>query len=65
MAEPPPRPAADARATKLRAPLLLALWALLAFEAVGGLVLFTARLVWGALPGESAHVLAGVLLTAV
>jgi hypothetical protein len=62
---PPLRPAAAARASRLRAPLLLALWVLLAFEAAGGLVLFVARLVWGALPGETAHVLVGVVLTAV
>lgn len=43
--------------------MLLALWALLAFEAVGGLVIFIARLVWGATPGEALHVVAGVLLT--
>ena len=64
MAETPPRPV-EARALRLRAPLLVALWALLAFEAAGGLVLFVARLVWGASPGEAAHVLLGVALTVV
>lgn len=58
------RPLDEARARHLRAPLLLALWVLLAFEAVGGLVIFVARLVWGATPGEAPHVVAGVLLTA-
>lgn len=64
MGEPPTRPV-EGRARRLRAPLLLALWALLAFEAAGGLVLFVARLVWGTSPGEAAHVLVGVILTAV
>ena len=54
----------EARARRLRSPLLLALWALLAFEALGGFVLFTARLVSGASPGEAAHVAGGVALTA-
>ena len=52
------------RARRLRAPLLVALWALLAFEAVGGLVIFFARLATGTLPGEAAHVFAGIALTA-
>jgi hypothetical protein len=47
----------------MRAPLLVALWTLLAFEAVGGLVIFFARLAVGALPGEAAHVYAGIALT--
>jgi hypothetical protein len=51
------------RARRLRAPLLVALWALLAFEAVGGLVIFFARLAVGTLPGAAAHVFAGVALT--
>jgi hypothetical protein len=55
----------DARARRLRAPLLFALWTLLAFEAVGGLVIFVVRLVWGATPGEALHVVTGVLLTAI
>jgi len=37
--------------------------ALLAFETLGGLVLFCARLVLGTRPGEAAHVLVGVVLT--
>ena len=51
------------RARRLRAPLLIALWALLAFEAAGGLVIFFARLAAGTLPGAAAHVFAGVALT--
>jgi hypothetical protein len=38
---------------------------LLTFEAAGGLVIFIARLATGALPGERAHVIAGLLLTLV
>ncbi len=64
MAPPVARSPEAARAHRLRAPLLLALWALLAFEAVGGLVIFVARLVWGRTPGEALHVVAGVVLTA-
>jgi hypothetical protein len=64
--EPPgARPLPEPRARRLRSPLLIGLWALLAFEALGGLVLFTARLVAGAAPGEAAHVAGGVALTAV
>lgn len=55
----------SARARRLRAPLFLALAALLAFETVGGLVIFVARLAYGALPGETLHVIAGVPLAAV
>lgn len=51
-----------ARAQRLRAPLLLTLGALLTFEAVGGLVLFWARLAYGGLPGERSHVLVGIPL---
>ena len=50
-------PAAQAR--RLRAPLLVVLWALLAIEAVGGLVIFFARLASGAAPGLSLHWWAG------
>ncbi len=64
MGEPLPRSPADAQARRLRAPLLLALWTLLAFEAVGGLILFVARLVSGTTPGEALHVVVGALLTA-
>lgn len=51
------------RAARLRAPLLMALWILLAFEAIGGLVIFFARLAVGTTPGEGLHVFAGVALT--
>lgn len=57
-----PSATATPRAQRLRAPLLVALWALLAFESAGGLVIFVARLVTGALPGEALHVLAGAAL---
>jgi len=53
------------RARRIRAPLLLALWALLAFEGLGGLVIFFARVAFGSLPGEALHVLGGVALTLV
>jgi hypothetical protein len=52
------------RSRRLRAPLLLALWVLLGFEAAGGLVIFAARLVAGRTPGETLHIVAGVALTA-
>jgi hypothetical protein len=55
-------PVASAQARRLRAPLLLLLWALLAIEAAGGLVIFFARLVAGATPGATLHVLAGLAL---
>ena len=54
---PPPR------ALRLRAPLLLALAVLLGFEAVGGLVIFFARLAAGSTPGVAVHVAGGVALT--
>ncbi len=60
-----PEPLRIQRARRLRSPLLLSLWVLLGFEALGGLTIFTARLVAGASPGEAAHVIAGVALTAV
>ena len=53
------------RAARLRAPLLLALAALLAFEAAGGLVIFAARLATGSTPGESLHVVLGAALAGV
>ena len=59
-----PRPEVG-RAQHLKAPLLVALWALLAFEAAGGLVIFVARLVWGSTPGETLHIAVGLGLTAV
>lgn len=52
------------RSARLRAPLLLSMWAVLVFEAVGGLVIFCARLLSGASPGVSLHVVAGLALTA-
>ena len=58
-----PGAARPGRARRLRAPLLLLLWVLLAFEAAGGLVIFVARLILGTTPGEAAHVLAGIGLT--
>ncbi len=51
------------RARRLRAPLVLALAALLALEAGGGLVIFFARLVTGRTPGEALHVGGGVVAT--
>jgi len=62
---PIPGSPAEARAQRLRSPLLIALWVLLGFEALGGLTLFTARLIAGVSPGETAHIAAGVALTAV
>jgi len=59
------RALAELRARRLRAPLLLALWALLAFEALGGIVIFVARLATGATPGEALHIIAGVALSLV
>ena len=53
------------RAERLRSPLLIALWILLAFEAASGLLLFTAFLVAGRRPGEALHVVAGVPLAVV
>lgn len=53
----------EARARRLRSPLLVAFWTLLAIEALGGLVIFAARLATGALPGETLHVGGGVLFT--
>ena len=53
------------RAARLRAPLLVALWVLLAFEAAGGLVIFFSRLAAGSTPGEALHVMAGLALTLV
>ncbi len=50
------------RARRWRAPLLVAVWALLAVEAVGGLLLFGARLAFGSAPGETLHVVAGFAL---
>ena len=55
--------AKDPRGRRLRAPLLLTLWALLAVEGVSGIVIFFARLTAGRTPGEALHVLAGAALT--
>jgi hypothetical protein len=55
----------ELRARRLRAPLLLTLAALLALEAVGGLVIFFARIAWGSTPGEALHVVGGIGLTIV
>jgi hypothetical protein len=49
----------------MRAPLLVLLWWLLTFEAVGGLVIFFMRLANGSTPGEALHVAVGALLTLV
>ncbi len=59
------RPRENPRSARLRSPLLLALGGLLAVEAVGGLVIFCARLAFGTTPGETLHVVAGLMLTAV
>ena len=57
------RAAEHPRARRLRAPLLITLWVLFTIEAVGGLVIFFARLAWGVAPGETLHVVCGVALT--
>lgn len=66
-ASPTPTTSGDAagvpRARRLRAPLLLTLWALLTFEALGGLLIFFMRLATGRTPGEMLHVVGGALLT--
>jgi hypothetical protein len=60
------RPAGGSpRARRLRAPLLVSLWILFAIEALGGLVIFFARLAWGITPGATLHVACGVALTLV
>ena len=56
--------ASAARARRLRSPLLLATAVVLAFEAVGGIVIFFARLAYGVTPGETLHVIGGIVLTA-
>ena len=53
------------RARRLRAPLLLLLWTLLAFEAASGIVIFVARLATGSTPGEALHIGVGLVLTIV
>jgi len=52
----------DARARRMRAPLIMTVWVLLAFESLGGLVIFVARLAAGRTPGETLHVIGGLLL---
>jgi hypothetical protein len=58
------RAAAEARSRRLRAPLLLGVWVLLAIDAAGGIVIFFARTAFGSLPGTTLHVIAGLALTA-
>ena len=65
----PSRPASAGAATenlrgrRMRSPLLLTMWALLTFEALGGLLIFFMRLASGRTPGEALHVVAGAALT--
>ncbi len=59
----PPARTVNPRSARLRAPLLLALWAALGIESLGGLVIFCARLVAGTSPGVTLHVAIGVALT--
>jgi len=56
------RAAPSPRARRLRSPLLVALWTLLGIEAIGGLVIFYVRLATGSTPGETLHVVTGVVL---
>jgi len=53
------------RVIRLRAPLLLALAALLLLEAVGGLAILFVRVAYGATPGVVLHIAGGVALTVV
>lgn len=53
------------RARRMRAPLLVLLWVLLGFEALGGLLIFFMRLAAGSTPGETLHIVVGALLTLV
>lgn len=55
--------AAETRSRRLRAPLLVTLWGLLAIEAAGGLVISFARLAAGSTPGITLHVAAGFALS--
>lgn len=56
-------PVAAVRAARIRAPLLLLVWGLLAIEAAGGLLIFFARLASGTTPGVALHVGGGLALT--
>ena len=58
-------PIANVRLTRLRAPLLLSLAALLLLESAGGLVILFVRVAFGALPGETLHIAGGLALTIV
>jgi hypothetical protein len=49
----------------MRAPLLVLLWVLLGFEALGGLLIFFMRLAAGSTPGEMLHIVVGAVLTLV
>ena len=59
------RAVGSARSRRLRAPLLVTLWALLGIEGLGGLTIFYVRLANGSTPGETLHVLAGFALALV
>ena len=63
--ESAPGLASAPRSLRLRAPLLVTLWGLLAVEGIGGIFIFFARLAAGRTPGESLHVLAGAALALV
>gem|GEM_PF-2647694 len=58
-------PTSSGRRERLRSPLLLALAALLTVESIGGMVLFTARLISGRATGETIHILAGTALAGI
>ena len=62
MSAPAPLTARDRR---MRSPLLVLLWWLLAFEAAGGLLMFFMRLAAGSTPGELLHIAVGAALTLV
>jgi len=68
LAEPPGSTASGSasenpRGRRMRSPLLLTVWGLLVFEALGGMLLFIMRLASGQAPGETLHVAGGALLT--
>ena len=58
-------PSPGPREMRLRAPLLLALAALLLLEAAGGLLMLFVRVAYGATPGVALHVVGGLALTLV